>query len=102
MDKRMITVKLKTSEIQQLIVFFIFAFVIGWLAFLPIFLYHASPKPGAFIFLFSPALAALITATLTNGVTGVKEVLGRYLLWKFHIKWYLLALLLLPSIFLVA
>lgn len=97
----MITVKHKMSETQQLIIFFVLAFAIGWLAFLPIFLYHASPKPGAFIFLFSPALAALITAALTNGVTGVKEVLGRYLLWKFHIKWYLLALLLLPSIFLV-
>jgi len=29
-------------------------------------------------------------------------VLGRYLLWKFHIKWYLLVLLLLPAIFLAA
>jgi len=96
----MIKVKLKTSETKQLILFFILAFVIGWLAFLPIFLYHASPRPGAFIFLFSPALAALITAFQTNGVTGVKEVLERYLLWRFHIKWYLLALLLLPAIFL--
>jgi membrane protease YdiL (CAAX protease family) len=94
--------KLKTSKTLQLIIFFVLAFVIGWLAFIPIFLYHASPTPGGFIFLFSPALAALITAALTNGVTGVKEVLGCYLLWKFHIKWYLLALLLLPSIFLVA
>jgi uncharacterized protein len=94
--------KLKMSKTQQLIMFFLLAFVIGWLAFIPIFLYHASPTPGAFIFLFSPALAALITAALTNGITGVKEVLGRYLLWKFHIKWYLLAFLLLPAIFLTA
>jgi membrane protease YdiL (CAAX protease family) len=93
---------LKTTKTQQLIIFFLLAFVIGWLAFIPIFLYHASPTPGAFIFLFSPALAALITAVLTKGITGVKEVLGRYLLWKFHIKWYLLALLLLPAIFLAA
>jgi uncharacterized protein len=92
--------KLKTSKTQQLIIFFLLAFVIGWLAFIPIFLYHVSPAPGAFIFLFSPALAALTTAALSNGITGVKEVLGRYLLWKFHIKWYLLAFLLLPVIFL--
>jgi len=94
--------KLKTSKTQQLMIFFLLAFVIGWLAFSPIYLYHASPTPGAFIFLFSPALAALITAALTNGITGIKEVLGRYLLWKFHIKWYLLVLLLLPAIFLAA
>jgi uncharacterized protein len=94
--------KLKTSKPQQLIIFFVLTFVIGWLAFIPIFLNHASPTPGAFIFLFSPALAALITAALTNGITGVKEVLGRYLIWKFQIRWYLLVLLLLPAIFLVA
>ena len=94
--------KLKTSKTQQLITFFVLAFVIGWLALLPIFLYHASPTPGAFIFLFSPALAALITAALTNGIPGVKEVLRRYLLWKFQIRWYLLVILLLPAIFLVA
>jgi len=93
--------RLKTSKTQQLIFFFVLAFVIGWLAFIPVFLYHASPKPSAlFIFLFSPALAGLITAALTNGMTGVKEVLGRYLIWKFQIRWYLLVLLLLPVIFL--
>jgi hypothetical protein len=94
--------KVKTSKTQQLITFFVLAFVIGWLALLPIFLYHASPTPGAFIFLFSPALAALITAALTNGIPGVIEVLRRYLLRKFQIRWYLLVILLLPAIFLVA
>jgi membrane protease YdiL (CAAX protease family) len=94
--------KLKTSKTQQLIIFFVLAFFIGWLAFIPIFLYHTSPTPGAFIFLFSPALAALITAALANGIIGVKEVLRRYLIWKFPLRWYSLALLLLPAIFLVA
>jgi len=94
--------KLQTSKTQQLIIFFALTFVIGWLAFVPIFLYHASPTPGAFIFLFSPALAALITVFYTNGITGVKEVLGRDLLWNYHIKWYFLALILIPAIFLIA
>lgn len=67
---------LTTSETQQVILFFVLAFVIGWLAFLPILLYHVYPKSSAFIFLFSPTLAALITAALTSGVAGVKEVLG--------------------------
>jgi len=94
--------KLKTSINQQLIIFFVLAFVIGWLAYIPIFLYHASSKLSAFIFLFSPALASFITSALTNGITGIKELLGRYWLWKFNVKWYLLALLLLPAIFLIA
>lgn len=94
--------KPNASKTKQLTVFFILAFAIGWLAFLPNLVYEVSPTPGAFIFLFSPALAALITAFLTNGITGVKEVLGRYSLWRFNIKWYLLTLFLLPVIFLVA
>ena len=94
--------KLKTSINQQLIIFFVLAFVIGWLAYIPIFLHYASSTPSAFIFLFSPALAALITSALINGITGIKELLGRYWIWKFNVKWYFLALLLLPAIFLIA
>lgn len=94
--------KLKTSKNRQLIIFFILAFVIGWFAYLPVLIHHDFPKWNAFIFLFSPALAALITAVMTNGLAGVKEILGGYFLWKFNAKWYLLALLLLPSIFLLA
>lgn len=91
-----------TSKTKQLTIFFVLAFVIGWPAFLSSFLYSVARTPGAFIFLFSPALAALITAFLTNGIADIKEVLGRYLLWRFNIKWYWLAFLLLPSIFLFA
>jgi uncharacterized protein len=94
-------VKLTTSKTQQLIIFFVLTFIIGWLTFLPVLLYHVYPTAGAFIFLFSPALAALITAALANGIAGVKDVLGRYFLWNFHVKWYVLAILPLPAIFLV-
>ena len=93
--------KLKTSKTQELIIFFVLTFVIGWLAFLPDLLHHVYPKSSAFIYLFSPALAAFITAILTNGFAGVKDVLGRYFQWKLPIKWYLVAFLLLPAIFLV-
>ena len=94
--------KPRISESGQLILFFVLAFVIGWAAFIPIMLYHLPTTPGAFIFLFSPALAALITAFLTNGTAGLKDLIGRYFIWKLHAKWYLLAFLLFPIIFLVA
>src|SRR5512140_1255715 len=92
----------KLSTLKQLVIFFVLAFVIGWLAFVPVFLYHLPPTPGAFIFLFSPALAALITAFLAGGRQGIRDVLARYLLWRFQARWYLLAFLLLPAIFLIA
>lgn len=90
------------SKTGQLIVFFVLAFAIGWLAFVPAMLSHVSQTPGAFIYLFSPALAGLITAFLAEGPAGVKKVLGRFLIWRFSLDWYLLAILLLPAIFLVA
>jgi membrane protease YdiL (CAAX protease family) len=92
----------RTSNFKALTAFFILTFVIGWLAWIPILINHESPKWSAFIFLFSPALSALLVAGLTNGLTGIKDILGHYLLWKFHIKWYLLAFLLIPAIFLLA
>ncbi len=90
------------EKIKQLVIFFALAFLIGWLAFIPVFLYHLPTAPGAFIYLFSPALAALITAFLGSGWQGIRDVLRRYLLWKFRVRWYLLAFLLLPAIFLAA
>jgi uncharacterized protein len=94
--------KFKASKVQQLIVFFVLTFVIGWLTFIPAMLNHAQPTFGAFIFLYSPALAALITVSLVNGFAGIKAVLKRYFLWKSPIRWYLFSVLLLPAIFLAA
>ena len=93
--------RLKNSEAGQLVVFFALTFVIGWAAFLPAILSHGLPAWSAFIFLFSPALAALITALLVDGVAGPVSVLTRHLRWKFHIKWYALAILLIPTIFIL-
>jgi membrane protease YdiL (CAAX protease family) len=92
--------KFITSTTKQLVIFFVLAFGIGWLAFVPIMFYHLSPTPGAFIFLFSPALAALITVFLENGFAGVKDLFRGYFVWKLHVKWYLFATLLLPILFL--
>ncbi len=92
----------RSSQIKQLVIFFVLAFLIGWLAFVPVFLYHLPTTPGAFLFLFSPALAALIMEFLAGGWRGIRDMLGRYLLWKFQLRWYLLAFLLLPAIFLIA
>ncbi len=91
-----------TSNLKQLAAFFILAFVIGWLAWIPILASQEYPKWSAFVFLFSPAISALLVAGFTNKLAGVKDILKRYLLWKFHVKWYLLAFLLIPVTFLLA
>jgi len=94
--------KLKISITQQLLIFFILTFVIGWPAFTPVMTGHTPPTFGAFIFLYSPAVAALVTAFLANGWTGIKAVLAGYFRWKFSMRWYLLVLLALPAFFLAA
>ncbi len=97
-----IKMNLRTSKPGQLAAFFVLTFIIGWLAWIPLLIDRAFPTSIAFIFLFSPAISALVVTALANGGVGVKDLLKRYFLWKFHIQWYLLAFLLLPAIFLLA
>jgi membrane protease YdiL (CAAX protease family) len=87
---------------NQLILFFGLAFAISWLGMLPALTGSGVLRFTAFLYLFSPAIAALVTAGMADGLAGVKGLLGRYLLWKTHPGWYVLALLLVPGIFLVA
>ena len=86
----------------QLIVFIVLAFALAWMGMLPVVMRYGFLKMGGFLFLFGPAIAALITAGWAGGVSGIKEVLGRYFRWKTQAGWYLLALLLMPAIFLIA
>jgi CAAX protease family protein len=92
----------RTSNVKQLSVFFILTFMIGWLAWIPLLSNREGPTWSAFIFLFSPAISALLITGITNQWAGLKDILSRYRLWKFRVKWYLLAFLLIPAIFLLA
>ena len=90
------------SNLRQLAAFFLLAFVIGWPALIPLLLNPRGPSWSAFIYLFSPAISACIVAGAANGRAGVRSIFGRYLLWRFPVRWYLLALLFVPAVFLVA
>lgn len=92
--------RLRGSQAGQLLLFFALAFAIGWAAFVPAMLHRDVPAAGAFVFLFSPALAALITAALVDGLAGVRSLLARYLRWRVGVGWYALALFALPAVFL--
>jgi membrane protease YdiL (CAAX protease family) len=41
---------------------------------------------------WGPGLAALIVTGLTLGRAGVRDLLGRYLIWRVNVGWYVLAL----------
>lgn len=93
---------LRTSKPGQLTVFFVLTFIIGWMAWIPMLTSPTFPKYGAFIFLFSPAISSLITTAIVDGRTGIKNLFKRYFFWEFNIRWYLLAFLIMPAIFLLA
>src|SRR5262249_13704841 len=89
------------STRRQLGVFFVLAFGISWLTWTPAFVIPQFPRLVVFIGLFAPALAALIVASLTSGLEGIREIVERYRIWQFSVGWYLLAILLIPLIFIV-
>lgn len=87
---------------RQLLLFFGLAFGLAWPPWLLVLFGRELPTPAAFLFLFSPALAAVITIAATSGLAGLRELAGRFRIVRFGAGWYLLALGLMPVIFLVA
>ncbi len=91
---------------HPLLAYFVLAYAGAWLALLPVLLAQNGlgllpftvPDVLAllsFVLLASfagPTLAAFIVTAATSGKDGVRQLLGRYLLWRVGIPWYLLAL----------
>ena len=73
---------------HRLIAFFVLAYLLTWWIY-P--LLKFSPLLGIFG-LFGPALAAIIMAAVTDGKAGVKALLGRVVLWRVGLQWYVIAL----------
>jgi membrane protease YdiL (CAAX protease family) len=79
-------------------------FALTW----PLDLAHAGRLPfrvpfGLYLFLgWGFVLAALLMTWLTGGRTAVRRLLKRYLVWRVGWRWYGVAFLLYPAIFLVA
>jgi membrane protease YdiL (CAAX protease family) len=61
--------------------------------------------PGIFVVVlmgYGPTIAALIVSGTTRGRTGIRNLLGRLLIWRVGIRWYAAALVLPAVLFLVA
>ena len=79
--------------------FYIVALLIGGIftaPFIASYLGLIQPVPFIIIFgaAFSASLAAVIVTGLISGWVGVKRLLGRFLIWRFGLRWWLAALLL--------
>jgi CAAX protease family protein len=95
---------------HPLVFFFIIAYAGTWLVGLP----YMLSEDGAGLLPFSspllawvlapasiflgPFLAAFIMTGITEGSTGIRRLLGRFVLWRVGLRWYLFALIGIPVI----
>jgi membrane protease YdiL (CAAX protease family) len=99
---------------RPLISFFVMAYAFSWLVWSPWVLGEdgakllppalSVPTSGVLLaagILAGPTLSAFIMTATTEGRAGVRRLLGRLVLWRVGIQWYLFALLGIPLIILV-
>jgi membrane protease YdiL (CAAX protease family) len=93
---------------RRLVLFFGLAYLISWLLWVPLVAssqnWTSSSPPFLLFYLgtIGPALAAIILLRFFEGADAVWSLLGKLVLWRVGIKWYLIALLLPASIRLAA
>jgi membrane protease YdiL (CAAX protease family) len=68
--------------------FFVLAYALTW----SLILLSSTSLLFALLGLFGPAAAAIIVTAVTEGGAGVRALLGRLLLWRVGLRWYLVAL----------
>jgi hypothetical protein len=74
---------------HPLVTFFALAYGISY-----VFYFLPSIWPGfPFLFPFGSVIAAIIVASITNGISGLKDLLSRCLRWRVGLRWYAAALL---------
>ncbi len=83
---------------HSLVTFFVLVFGISWGHYI---LSKTWPN-FPFLFPYGPSLAALIVASVTRGMDGLKDLLSRCLRWRVELKWYLAALIVPGAITLAA
>lgn len=92
---------------NPLISTYIIMFVIAWAVMVPQALYSqgliSTPLPVFLELLtgWAPGIAAVIVSAMIAGREGVRKLLGRFLIWRVGLQWYVLALFLLAAFILV-
>jgi len=84
---------------RSLLVFFLLAFGISWLAWIPAALashgllsFRLNPTLSSLLGAFGPFFAALVTTGIYDGKTGFRTLLRRLLTWRVGLPWYLCVL----------
>jgi uncharacterized protein len=85
-----------TAKSRSVVVFFLLAFGISWVVWIPAALgsYELIPPqfsfaPSPLLGVFGPFIAALITTAIFDGRAGFKSLFKRFLVWRVSILWYL-------------
>ena len=91
---------------NSLISMYILMFVLTWSFMIPQVLYSqgivSAPLPVFFEILtgWAPGISAILISAVVAGRTGVRELLGRFLIWRVDFRWYLVGLFLLAALIL--
>ena len=85
-----------------MLTFFTATFLIAWGTWIPLFVKPSLPRQIAFIGLFAPALAGLMTAALYGGQGSVREIVRRITILTFSPQWVLLSAFIMPAIYMTA
>lgn len=77
--------------------FFLLSFLISWLIWG---LGRRTENDTVLIWLgsFGPAISALVITAVSEGRDGLRRLLSRLFIWRVGLKWYLIALLLVPVV----
>jgi membrane protease YdiL (CAAX protease family) len=99
---------------HPLVAFFVMAYAFSWLVWAPwvlggdgagLFPMNISQTASGYLnataILAGPTLAAFIMTVTTEGREGVRRLLGRYVLWRVGLRWYMFALIGVPLIMLL-
>lgn len=81
--------------------YFLLAFAFTWAWEIPLFAISHQQILGPWV-LVGPSLAGFVMAGVTEGRAGMVRLFRRFLIWRVAIRWYVVALLALPAVWLVS
>ncbi len=84
---------------HPLLGYFLLAFLFTWGWQIPVFAITRQQLLGPWV-IFSPTLAGFVMAWVMEGRAGIVHLLRRVLIWRVRVRWYLVACLVLPAIWL--
>lgn len=87
---------------HPLISFFVMTFAITWVIFAFIIVFPALLLPLLVLAIWAPNISGLVLTGVIGGRSGLRELMGRALKWRVGWRWYLVPLVLVPTISILA